>query len=169
MNQTPIISDIGQYLTAFKIFELQPLINVLVILILTIAVILSLFLFIIGGIQWITSGGDKERITLARGRVMAAIIGLAIVLLSWAIYGLLGGVFRFPSVFQIPGGPGGSCAYCEHCESSSQKTHQCQGTIQDGVCKYNPSVNPNCTPCKFCGNGVCEICEGPDWCSEDCH
>lgn len=88
-----MISDIAQYLTAFKIFELQPVINVLVVLILSLAVILALVLLIIGGIQWILSGGDKEKVASARSRIIAALIGLLIVLSAWAIVGILKGFF----------------------------------------------------------------------------
>jgi len=61
---------------------------------------------------------------------------------------------------------GEPCLYCERCEGSG--THQCHGTIQDGACKYDPAVAPNCTSCKFCGDGVCDVCEGADWCPQDC-
>lgn len=64
---------------------------------------------------------------------------------------------------------GDTCQYCEHCENSSQKLHQCTGTIQGGVCKYNPSVPPNCTACKSCGNGTCDPCEDSCRCPADCH
>jgi Type IV secretion system pilin len=44
------------------------------------------FIFLIwGGLQWITSGGDKAKYEEARNRITAALVGLAIVAASWAI------------------------------------------------------------------------------------
>lgn len=55
---------------------------------------LIVFVFlIIGGIQWITSGGDKAKTEAARGRITAAVVGLAIVAASFAVMSLLGTVF----------------------------------------------------------------------------
>jgi hypothetical protein len=49
-----------------------------------------LFIFLVwGGIQWLTSGGDKNNVEAARNRITAALIGLAIVALAWAIQAIL--------------------------------------------------------------------------------
>jgi len=51
---------------------------------------LATFLYLIyGGIQWIMSGGEKEKIKEARDKITQAIIGLAIVAAAWAIYLLI--------------------------------------------------------------------------------
>lgn len=62
------------------------------------------------------------------------------------------------------------CFYCETIEGNPKQTHQCPGTIQDGVCKYDPAVTipGSCTAVVECGDGVCDVCEGSDWCPEDC-
>lgn len=52
-----------------------------------IAAIVFFFIFISGGIRWITSGGDKDRVGQARGQITNAIIGL---LLTFALYAILG-------------------------------------------------------------------------------
>lgn len=57
------------------------IINLLVV----IAVIASLVYLIYGGLRWVISGGDKEKVEAARKTVVAAIIGLVVVLLSWVI------------------------------------------------------------------------------------
>lgn len=44
---------------------------------------------VLGGIQWITGGGDKGKIEEAKNRITNAIIGLAIVAASWAIFLLI--------------------------------------------------------------------------------
>lgn len=48
------------------------------------------FVFLVwGGIEWLTSGGDKTKTEAARNRITAAIIGLAIIAVSWALLGLV--------------------------------------------------------------------------------
>jgi hypothetical protein len=41
---------------------------------------------LLGGVQWITSGGDKAQVETAQHRITNAIIGLLIVAVSWAAY-----------------------------------------------------------------------------------
>ncbi len=53
------------------------------------AAILAFVYLIWGGVQWITSGGDKGSLEEARGRITNAIVGLVIVAASWAIFGLV--------------------------------------------------------------------------------
>lgn len=48
-----------------------------------IAAILALVFLIWGGINWITSGGDADGVKSARDRIIAAIIGLIVVILSY--------------------------------------------------------------------------------------
>lgn len=57
----------------------------IITLILIIAAIIAFFLLMIGGIQWMLSGGDKAATEAARGRITAALIGLLLVFASWAI------------------------------------------------------------------------------------
>ena len=54
-----------------------------------IAAILVLVYFVWGGIQWITAGGDKGKTEEARNRLTNAVIGLAIVAASWAMWSIL--------------------------------------------------------------------------------
>lgn len=49
------------------------------------AVIVVVFFLIFGGFEWILSGGDKEKIGHARGRIINALIGLAILALAFVI------------------------------------------------------------------------------------
>lgn len=50
-----------------------------------IAILLALIYLIWGGINWIMSGGDKEKVGAARSKIIAAIIGLILVILSYVI------------------------------------------------------------------------------------
>jgi len=74
---------------------------------LIIAAILTFVFLIWGGIQWITSGGDKAAYESARGRITAALVGLAIVAASWALMKLIGFFFNVNVFdFQIPSAGG---------------------------------------------------------------
>lgn len=52
---------------------------------LLIAALLVFAYLIWGGIQWITSGGDKSKTQEARDRITAALVGLAVVAAAWAV------------------------------------------------------------------------------------
>ena len=62
-------------------------------LILIVAALVFFFLLIIGGIRWMTAGGDKEKAGAARGQLTSALIGLAIVFAAWAIIRLIEALF----------------------------------------------------------------------------
>ena len=62
-------------------------------LILIVAALIFFFLLIIGGIRWMTAGGDKEKAGAARGQLTSALIGLAIVFAAWAIIRLIEALF----------------------------------------------------------------------------
>jgi len=68
-----------------KIGNLGQLISALVGSLLIIAALLAFFFLILGGIQWITSGGDKAGMEAARNKITHAIVGLIIVGAAWAI------------------------------------------------------------------------------------
>lgn len=53
---------------------------------LVLATILSLAQLLQGGIQWITSGGDKTQLDGARDRITNALIGLVLVFAAWSLY-----------------------------------------------------------------------------------
>lgn len=61
------------------------IISVIVQFIFVIAVILALGFLVYGGIKWLTSGGDKDAVASARSTIIAAIIGLIIIFLSYFI------------------------------------------------------------------------------------
>lgn len=67
------------------------------ILISALAVLLYL---ILGGFQWLTSGGDKGKTEGARNKITSALIGLLIVVASWAIFNL---VLRFFGLEDLDG------------------------------------------------------------------
>lgn len=51
---------------------------------------LATFMYLVyGGIQWISSGGDKGKLEEARSKITNGIVGLAIVASAWAVYLLI--------------------------------------------------------------------------------
>jgi len=85
----------------FKFTDLGSLLGNVITLILIVAAVIFFFMLVIGGIQWMTSGGDKAATESARGRITAALIGLIIVFAAWAIIRL---VETFLGVSIISGG-----------------------------------------------------------------
>lgn len=61
------------------------LLNGLISFVMIIAAILVFLYLIWGGIEWITSGGDKGKTESARNKITAAVIGLIVVAASYAI------------------------------------------------------------------------------------
>ena len=57
------------------------------------AVLLALFFMIWGGIQWITSGGNKEQVQAAQKKIIYASVGLVVTLASFMIIRIVGGFF----------------------------------------------------------------------------
>lgn len=57
--------------------------------ILLIAFVLAFIFLLIGGLRWITAGGDEKAVAGARGMITGALIGLVIVLLAYAIIKLV--------------------------------------------------------------------------------
>jgi hypothetical protein len=60
---------------------------------LTAGVIAALITVIWAGIQWSSSGSDKQKVAQAKGRLTWGIIGLIIMMLSFFIINIWGGLF----------------------------------------------------------------------------
>ena len=74
-----------------KGFFLDPgnLLNTVLRIVLIIGVLLVFFFLIQGGLEWITSAGDKGNVEKARNKITNAIIGLVILVASYAILTLV--------------------------------------------------------------------------------
>ena len=60
-----------------------------------IAIIVVLIMLIWGAFEWITSGGDKDAVGKARGRIINALIGLAVLAVAFALARLAGQFLGF--------------------------------------------------------------------------
>ena len=74
-----------------------------VAIILIVAALVFFFMLVIGGIRWMTAGGDKEKIAGAKQQLTSAAIGLAITLLVFTIANLIKLLFGINLLqFNIP-------------------------------------------------------------------
>jgi hypothetical protein len=83
----------------FRITDLGLFISRALSYALAIAGILVFVYLVWGGIQWITSGGDKSKTEEARSRITAALVGLAIVATAWAVIQLVSFFFGIDVLF----------------------------------------------------------------------
>jgi len=78
-----------------KITKPDQLLGGLIALIFMVAVLASFIFLVWGGVQWIISGGDKAGVEAAQHRIQAALLGLFIVFVSWAIFTIVGQFLGF--------------------------------------------------------------------------
>lgn len=69
-------------------------------IIMMVALIGVLAMLIVGAFQWIVSGGEKEKVASARGRITNALVGLAILGLAFVIVTVAGNLVGV-NVFEI--------------------------------------------------------------------
>ena len=68
-------------------------VSAIITLLFTAAGIIAFLYLLWGGFEWITSSGEKEAVKLAREKITGAVIGLVIVLFSFAIIKVVGQFF----------------------------------------------------------------------------
>lgn len=71
-------------------FGISQFLSNLIALFYSVAAIVLIFMLLWGAFEWITSGGDKEKIASARGRIISAIIGIMLFAVAFAIITILG-------------------------------------------------------------------------------
>src|SRR5258708_37585134 len=74
-------------------YSVSSLLSFGVTILLVISIVLTLFFLVLGGIDMITSGGDKQKVVNARHKLTYAVLGLLVVFLSFFIVNLIGSVF----------------------------------------------------------------------------
>lgn len=104
LAQTPTLSPRGVFGTVRPPNEILPLIRQggegaggislvlsnLVSLIYIIAAVVFVFMIIWGAFEWLTSGGDKEKVAAARNRLINAFIGIVLFAIAFAILKVVG-------------------------------------------------------------------------------
>lgn len=89
------ISTPGQ-IGAINALSLNALIQWLITLLLSGAILLSFIFVVIGGLKWMLSQGDKKAVDEARKTLTLAIGGLVLAFLSFFIVNLIGYAFGVP-------------------------------------------------------------------------
>lgn len=94
MEKTPIDSGLPKGVPTGGLFDTgADALGVAIQVILIAAIFFSLLTIIRGGLNMITSGGDKQRFQMGRERIRYAILGLIVVLLSFLLVNFLGRFF----------------------------------------------------------------------------
>ncbi len=73
----PINSNLGNYASH--------LVSALIL----VAGLATFIYMLMGGLQWVSSGGSKDKVQEAKDKITNAIIGLTVVAAAWAIYRLV--------------------------------------------------------------------------------
>ena len=81
--------------TLGQVPDIIVVIRAIIRFILIVAFVLAFIFLLIGGIRWITAGGDEKGVAGARGMITSALIGLVIVLVAYAIIRLVETFFGF--------------------------------------------------------------------------
>src|SRR3989344_4292787 len=69
--------------------DIRPINNIVSVIRTIIQFVLAVVMLLIGGIRWITAGGDEKAVGSARNMITAALIGLVIVLVAYALIKLV--------------------------------------------------------------------------------
>lgn len=96
--ENPVIKTEDPASGAYDDMTQAPLVGLIARLWKTVVIIGGLLLLIylvFGAFEWITAGGDKEKVKQARQRIMNGIIGMAILTASFAIMTFLKVLFGF--------------------------------------------------------------------------
>lgn len=64
----------------FNVPTISELLAFLIMLFFVIAGLAALFVLLWGALSWVVSGGDKEAIAAARGKIIAALVGLFLII-----------------------------------------------------------------------------------------
>ncbi|MBU0570385.1 pilin, partial [Patescibacteria group bacterium] len=78
------------------------LLSGLITAILVAGIVIFIFVFILGAIKWMTAGGDKANVQIAREKVTQALVGLSILLSIFVILNLVGYFFNIESLRSFP-------------------------------------------------------------------
>src|SRR3989344_7900924 len=77
----------------------QKAINLGLNLFFVLGVVITITLVLYSGIQWMLSGGDKEKVASARGRLTYSIIGLVVIVTAFAILKIVFWLLGYSSGF----------------------------------------------------------------------
>lgn len=100
--------------------------NNLITLIYIIAAVVFIFMLLWGALEWISSGGDKEKVSNAKRRITHALVGITLFAVAFAIIRVVGIFtgFQFYNQQQQYYLEAGSCIH-KRCPSGIDKPGEC--------------------------------------------
>lgn len=78
----------------FEVPDISVVITFIIRALFVVAGLMALLYLLLGGISWVTSGGNKESVQKARDKIEAAVIGLIVVFAVLAVVVLLENVLK---------------------------------------------------------------------------
>lgn len=104
--QTPITIDTCPHSSAFGSLclgagDIGKVITNSINFLFVVAALMALVFLVIGGVKWLTSQGEKEGIGKARETIVAAVVGLIIIFLSYLIVNFILNLFVGVSLFNL--------------------------------------------------------------------
>lgn len=92
----PLITEGGQGAGGINIF-----INNIITLLYEAALVIAVFMLLWGGVEFILSGGDKEKVGNAQKRITFALVGLAFLAVAFALLNVFGVFTGFEGFFNF--------------------------------------------------------------------
>ena len=120
------------------------LIPILIFLAFIISVVVCVILIIIGGLKWVTSGGNKEAIASARNTVTNAVIGLFLLFCLYFV------IIEIHCIFKVDLGYLNIPSWCG--ESGGGVPTPTLTPAPSAT--PNPTIVPTATPIPVCGGGI---------------
>jgi hypothetical protein len=75
--------------------NIQALVNNVIRIFFVVGGVMVVIMLLWGAVEWIMSGGNKEKVAAARGKIINALIGLVILALAFLIANVVGGAIGF--------------------------------------------------------------------------
>ena len=119
--------------------DLGSIITSIITAAITLAALAIIIYFISGGYSWLTAGGDKAKVEEARNRITNAVIGLAIVAATYAIYSIVDSFFGIGLVTPTPNGMVDINCLNSPCS--------CGSGVCNGICRFPSGDNPSAGSC----------------------
>lgn len=93
VSAAPVFAQIDVTPSELPDITVPQIVTTLIRLIVIAGFVISFIVLLVGGIRWMTAGGDPKNVEGARNMVTAALIGLVIVLAAFALVRLIEFIF----------------------------------------------------------------------------
>jgi preprotein translocase subunit SecG len=89
LNKALMVTDVNRDPTNFFSAKVGNILSI----VLSFLGVLFLILIIVGGIKWMTSAGNQDKVKKAKDMIFSAIIGLVIIFAAYAVVAFIGALF----------------------------------------------------------------------------